>query len=101
MYGSYHHITVLGKESQANTQTYDVVGGLCENNDKFAINRPLPEIVPGDIIVLHDTGAHGHAMGFNYNAKLRSAEILLRVDGSTQLIRRAETLDDYFATLVF
>lgn len=99
MYGAYHHITVLGKEDAPKDKIYDVVGGLCENNDKFAIQRPLPEIEEGDILVIHDTGAHGHAMGFNYNGKLRSAELLLREDGSVDLIRRAETIDDYFATL--
>jgi diaminopimelate decarboxylase len=99
IYGAYHHITVLGRENAPNTKVYDVVGSLCENNDKFAIDRPLPEIAPGDILAIHDTGAHGHAMGFNYNGKLRSAEILLCQDGSTRLIRRAETLDDHFATL--
>jgi len=99
LYGAYHHITVLGKEHAPLTQIYDVTGSLCENNDKFAIQRSLPEVVPGDIVVLHDTGAHGHSMGFNYNGKLRSAEVLLRLDGNFELIRRAETLDDYFATL--
>lgn len=101
MYGSYHHITVLGKESAPHTHVYDVTGSLCENNDKFAIQRSLPEIEAGDIMVIHDTGAHGHAMGFNYNGKLRSAELLLESDKSITLIRRAETLDDYFATLLF
>lgn len=101
MYGAYHHLTVLGKEHEAATHTYDIVGSLCENCDKFAINRQLPQINIGDILVIHDTGAHGHAMGFNYNGKLRSAEILLKPDGTTQLIRRAETLDDLFATLDF
>lgn len=101
LYGAYHHITVLGKEEEALTHLYDVTGSLCENNDKFAIDRLLPEISPGDILVIHDTGAHGHAMGFNYNGKLRSAEILLRPDGSFVRIRRAETVDDYFATLDF
>lgn len=101
MYGSYHHITVLGKDAETEKHTYDVVGGLCENNDKFAIDRALPETVPGDVVVLHDTGAHGHSMGFNYNAKLRSAEVLFCDDGTTKLIRRTETLDDYFATLIF
>lgn len=99
MYGAYHHITVLGKEEQFHTHTYDVTGSLCENNDKFAIQRSLPDIQIGDLLVIHDTGAHGHAMGFNYNGKLRSAELLLHADGTVQLIRRAETLDDYFATL--
>jgi diaminopimelate decarboxylase len=99
MYGAYHHITVLGKESDPQTHAYDVTGSLCENNDKFAIQRILPKVEIGDIVVIHDAGAHGHSMGFNYNGKLRSAEVLLRSDGSTQLIRRAETLDDYFSTL--
>ncbi|MCC7418999.1 MAG: diaminopimelate decarboxylase [Planctomycetaceae bacterium] len=101
MYGAYHHITVLGKENAPHTRTYDVVGSLCENNDKFAIDRPLPQIDRGDLVVIHDTGAHGWAMGFQYNGKLRSAELLLREDGTVKLIRRAETLDDYFATLDF
>src|SRR3989344_1184253 len=101
MYGAYHHITVLGKENQAGDHVYDVVGSLCENNDKFAINRNLPEIHEGDILVIHDAGAHGHAMGFNYNGKLRSAEFLLKSTGEMQMIRRAETEDDYFATLNF
>ncbi len=102
MYGAYHHITVLGKEDEPLTHTYDVTGSLCENNDKFAIQRPLPEIENGDILAIHDTGAHGHAMGFTYNGKLRSAELLLCADdGHAKLIRRAETLDDYFATLDF
>lgn len=99
MYGAYHHITVLGKEDWPCDHVYDVTGSLCENNDKFAIDRKLPEIVRGDIVVIHDAGAHGHAMGFNYNGKLRSAELLLKPDGEVQLIRRAETVDDYFATL--
>ena len=101
MYGAYHHISVLGKEDAAHDQVYDVVGSLCENNDKFAIDRPLPRIEKGDILVVHGAGAHGHSMGFQYNGKLRSAEVLLREDGSVELIRRAETVDDYFATLVF
>lgn len=101
LYGAYHHITVLGKEDQPANEMYDVVGSLCENFDKFAIDRSLPEITPGDILIIHDTGAHGHAMGFNYNGKLRSAELLLREGGDIQLIRRAETLDDYFCTLDF
>ena len=101
IYGAYHHITVLGKENEKNTHKYDVTGSLCENNDKFAIDRKLPSIEVGDIIAIHDTGAHGHAMGFNYNGKLRSAELLLREDGSVVSIRRAETVDDYFATLDF
>jgi len=101
MYGAYHHITVAGKEDWPLDHIYDVTGSLCENNDKFAIDRPLPRIDIGDIVVIHDTGAHGHAMGFNYNGKLRSAELLLKPDGSVQVIRRAETLEDYFATLDF
>jgi diaminopimelate decarboxylase len=101
LYGAYHHITVLGKEGRPYDQVYDVTGSLCENNDKFAIHRHLPQIENGDIIIIHDTGAHGHAMGFNYNGKLRSAELLLQLDGSVKLIRRAETVDDYFATLDF
>ena len=101
MYGAYHHITVLGKENADLDHVYDVTGGLCENNDKFAIERSLPQIDIGDILVLHDTGAHGHAMGYNYNGKLRSAEVLLRPDGSFKLIRRAESPADYFATLDF
>ena len=98
MYGSYHHITVLGKEDAILDHVYDVTGGLCENNDKFAIERSLPKIDVGDIVVIHDTGAHGFSMGYNYNGKLRSAEVLLKEDGSFQLIRRAETPMDYFAT---
>lgn len=101
MYGSYHHITVLGKENAACTNKYDVVGGLCENNDKFAIDRMLPPIEIGDILAIHDTGAHGFAMGYNYNGRLRSAELLLQKDGSVRQIRRAETPDDYFATMIF
>ena len=101
MYGAYHHITVLGKEDAILDHVYDVTGGLCENNDKFAIERSLPAIDIGDILVIHDTGAHGHAMGYNYNGKLRSAEVLLKEDGSFKLIRRAETPADYFATLDF
>ena len=99
MYGSYHHITVMGKEHAPCDHKYDVVGSLCENNDKFAVDRMLPKIDRGDLLVIHDTGAHGRAMGYNYNGKLRSAELLLREDGSVELIRRAETLEDYFATL--
>ncbi len=99
MYGSYHHITVSGKEDMPATHKYDVTGSLCENNDKFAIDRMLPEVDVGDMLVLHDTGAHGFSMGYNYNGKLRSAELLLRPDGSVKLIRRAETPEDYFATL--
>ena len=101
LYGAYHHITVVGKADQPADHIYDVTGSLCENNDKFAIQRALPEIVPGDLVVFHDAGAHGHAMGFNYNGKLRSAELLLREDGTVTEIRRAETLDDLFATLDF
>lgn len=98
MYGAYHHITVMGKENEPCDHKYDVTGSLCENNDKFAIDRMLPKIDMGDLLVIHDTGAHGFSMGYNYNGRLRSAEILLKEDGSTQLIRRAETPDDYFAT---
>ncbi len=98
MYGAYHHITVLGKENEPCDHKYDVTGSLCENNDKFAIDRMLPEISMGDYLVIHDTGAHGFAMGYNYNGKLKSAELLLKEDGSVQMIRRAETPKDYFAT---
>ena len=98
MYGAYHHITVLGKENEPCEYKYDVTGSLCENNDKFAIDRMLPKIDKGDYLVIHDTGAHGFAMGYNYNGKLKSAELLLKEDGSVQLIRRAETAKDYFAT---
>ena len=101
MYGAYHHITVLGKENAPHDRIVDVVGSLCENNDKFAINRPMPAVERGDLLVIHDAGAHGHAMGFQYNGKLRSAELLLQPDGSVKMIRRAETHDDYFATLDF
>lgn len=101
LYGAYHHETVLGKENKPRIQTYDVTGSLCENNDKFAIDRKLPKIEIGDVIVIHDTGAHGYAMGFNYNGKLRSAELLLKPDGKVEMIRRAEIIDDYFATLDF
>ncbi len=101
LYGAYHHITVAGKEDWPRDHVYDVTGSLCENNDKFAIDRPLPRIDVGDIVVIHDTGAHGHAMGFNYNGKLRSAELLLKPDGRVEMIRRAETLEDYFSTLDF
>ena len=99
MYGSYHHITVMGKENISCTNRYDITGSLCENNDKFAIDRMLPPIEIGDLLWIHDTGAHGFAMGYNYNGKLRSAELLLKSDGSIQCIRRAETPEDYFATL--
>jgi diaminopimelate decarboxylase len=101
LYGAYHHITVLGKEEQPKNHIYDVTGSLCENNDKFAINRPLPEISRGDILVIHNTGAHGHAMGFNYNGKLRSAEFLADKDGDYEMIRRRELPNDLFATLSF
>jgi diaminopimelate decarboxylase len=101
MYGAYHHITVMGKENIEPSKTYDVTGSLCENNDKFAIGRKLPPVEVGNLVAIHDTGAHGHAMGFNYNGKLRSAELLLREDGSVVEIRRAETMDDYFRTLDF
>ena len=101
LYGSYHHITVMGKEDAPKDHVYDVTGSLCENNDKFAIQRELPKIDMGDRIIIHDTGAHGHSMGFNYNGKLRSAELLLHKDGSVTQIRRAETYDDLFGTLDF
>jgi diaminopimelate decarboxylase len=101
IYGAYHHITVLGKEHAPANTMVDVVGSLCENNDKFAIDRTLPKVEVGDILVIHDAGAHGHSMGFQYNGKLRCAELLLREDGTVQQIRRAETIDDYFATLDF
>ena len=101
MYGAYHHIHIHGKPESAPLKTVDVVGALCENNDKFSIQRQLPETREGDILIIHDTGAHGHAMGFNYNGQLRPKELLLKTDGSIELIRRAETMDDYFATLNF
>lgn len=101
MYGAYHHITVLGKEDMSCDHTYDVVGSLCENNDKFAIDRKLPQIDRGDYLVIHDTGAHGYAMGYNYNGKLKSPELLLKEDGSVQMIRRGETPQDYFSTFDF
>ncbi len=101
MYGAYHHITVMGKEDLPCDHKYDVTGALCENNDKFAVDRMLPRIDVGDLLVLHDTGAHGHAMGYQYNGRLRSAEVLLQEDGSTRLIRRAETPQDYFATAIW
>ena len=101
MYGAYHHITVMGKEDEPCGHMYDVVGSLCENNDKFAIDRMLPEIRKGDLLFIHDTGAHGFAMGYNYNGKLKSAELLLKQDGSVEMIRRAETPEDYFATFDF
>jgi diaminopimelate decarboxylase len=101
IYGAYHHVDVLDKAIDDNLQVVDVVGALCENNDKFAVQRPLPPIVDGDLLVIHDTGAHGHAMGFNYNGRLRPQELLLCEDGTVELIRRAETVEDYFATLNF
>ncbi len=101
MYGAYHHITAIGKENQPFTGPVDVVGALCENNDKLAIDRELPALSVGDVLVIHDAGAHGHAMGFQYNGRLRSAELLLKPDGSVKQIRRAETLADYFATVEF
>ncbi len=101
LYGAYHHISVPGKENEPAEFIYDVTGSLCENNDKFAIDRKLPKLEPDDFIVIHDAGAHGHSMGFNYNGKLRSAELLLRENGEVVEIRRAETLEDYFATLDF
>lgn len=101
IYGAYHHITVAGKEDRPKDHKYDVVGSLCENCDKFAVDRDLPEIEKGDLLVIHDTGAHGFSMGYNYNGKLRSAELLLKEDGSVELIRRAETARDYFATFDF
>jgi diaminopimelate decarboxylase len=102
MYGAYHHIDVLGKSPEIlGTKVVDVVGSLCENIDKFAVQRKLPPVEDGDLLIIHDTGAHGHAMGFNYNARLRPQELMLRQDGSVELIRRKETEDDYFATLDF
>jgi diaminopimelate decarboxylase len=101
MYGAYHHIEVFGKTGVTETVPVDVVGSLCENNDKFAIQRPLPAIEDGDLLIISDTGAHGHAMGFNYNGNLRPKELLLKADGSVELIRRAETVEDYFSTLKF
>jgi diaminopimelate decarboxylase len=101
MYGAYHHITVAGKEDAPCDFKCDVTGSLCENNDKFAVDRMIPQTDIGDLVVIHDTGAHGHSMGFNYNAKLRSAELLLREDGNVVQIRRAETIEDYFSTLDF
>ena len=99
LYGAYHHITVVGKENLPLDHIYDITGSLCENNDKFAVDRSFPPIEVGDIVVIHDAGAHGFAMGFNYNGKLRSAELLLKPSGKVELIRRAETVEDYFATL--
>ena len=101
MYGAYHHITVAGKEDREHGHVYDVTGSLCEPIDRFAVDRLLPEIEIGDLVVIHDTGAHGHSMGFNYNGKLRSSELLLREDGEVMEIRRAETVEDYFATVDF
>jgi diaminopimelate decarboxylase len=101
LYGAYHHISVMGKENRPKNLTADVVGSLCENNDKFAVQRELPEIEDGDILVIHDSGAHGHAMGFNYNGRLRPKELLFRTDGKIELIRREETMEDHFATLCF
>ncbi|MFN7095699.1 MAG: diaminopimelate decarboxylase family protein, partial [Burkholderiales bacterium] len=101
MYGAYHHISVLDKEQEELTNVYDVIGSLCENNDKFAINRSLPKVAINDTLIIHDAGAHAHAMGFNYNGKLRPAELLLKSNAEIQLIRRAETLEDHFATLDF
>lgn len=101
MYGAYHHITIAGKEEAACDHQYDIVGSLCENNDKFAVDRMLPEISMGDYLIIHDTGAHGFSMGYNYNGRLRSAELLLKEDGSVEMIRRAETARDYFATFDF
>ncbi len=101
MYDAYHHITVLGKENIPAKEKWDVAGSLCENNDKFAIGRPLPPVEIGDILIIHDAGAHGHSMGFNYNGKLRCAELLLKEDGSVVQIRRAETVGDYMGTLCF
>ena len=101
MYDAYHHIDVIGKEDQSADQVYDIVGSLCENNDKFAVQRHFPQIEEGDVLAIHDTGAHGHAMGFQYNARLRPQELLLRADGTVELIRRAETMEDYFATLEY
>ncbi|MBQ8794217.1 MAG: diaminopimelate decarboxylase, partial [Clostridia bacterium] len=99
MYGAYHHITVMGKEDAGTVGKFDVVGSLCENNDKFAVERELPQVDIGDYLTIHDAGAHGHSMGYNYNGKLRCAELMLKPDGNVQLIRRAQSIDDYFATL--
>ena len=101
MYGAYHHISIAGKDDQICDYLCDVTGSLCENNDKFAIDRFLPEVEIGDLAIIHDTGAHGHSMGFNYNAKLRSAELLIKENDDIIQIRRAETIDDYFSTLDF
>jgi len=99
LYGAYHHITVLGRENEPKNRVYDVVGSLCENNDKFAVNRPLPAVAPGDIMIIHDAGAHGYAMGFQYNGKLRCAELLATSGGKVNQIRRAEGVDDYLGTI--
>lgn len=99
LYGAYHHITVVGKENEPSAGVFDVVGSLCENNDKFAIDRSLPSVDKGDVLVIHDGGAHGHSMGYTYNGKLRPAEYMLKKDGTLSMIRRAQSLDDYFATL--
>jgi diaminopimelate decarboxylase len=101
MYDAYHHITILGREDEPREFTYDVTGSLCESIDRFAVDRKLPKVEVGDTVVIHDTGAHGHAMGFNYNGKLRGGELLLRENGEVEEIRRTETLQDYFATLNF
>jgi diaminopimelate decarboxylase len=101
LYDAYHHVDVIGKSDQTKSETYDIAGSLCENNDKFAVQRDMPLIHEGDLLVIHDTGAHGHAMGFQYNGRLRPKELLLRTDGSVELIRRAETNEDYFQTLTF
>lgn len=101
LYGAYHHITIAGKENAPHGQIYDVTGSICENTDKFAVDRHLPEIEIGDLVVIHDVGAHGHSMGYNYNGKLRCAELLYCCDGSVKVIRRAETMEDYFATMIF
>jgi len=99
LYGAYHHMTVLGKENEPKDRVYDVTGSLCENNDKFAVNRPLPTVVPGDVFILHDAGAHSYAMGFQYNGKLRCAELLVTPGGKLRRIRRAEVLEDYLGTI--
>jgi len=101
MYDAYHHVDVIGKIDQKKSKTYDIAGSLCENNDKFAVQREMPPIDEGDLLAIHDTGAHGHAMGFQYNGRLRPKELLLRTDGSVELIRRAENNEDYFQTLSF
>ena len=101
MYGAYHHISVMGKEGLPLDHVYDVTGNLCENNDKFAVNRPLPQLQIGDTLFIHDAGAHSFSMGYNYNGRLRSAEYMYHTDGTVEMIRRAETPEDYFATLKF